>query len=119
MDEIMVLQTLRGCQYVIQVHEVLEDADSTFIVLERVKGDMLIDRLIKNKKYTEYDAKMIALNLLKGVAYCHKHRIANRNLQLENLLLVRFRLSIYQFSDNKPNQRPCEYKGQRIRCQNL
>jgi hypothetical protein len=31
--------------------------DPTFLVIDHVPGDLLIDRLIKNKKVTEFDAK--------------------------------------------------------------
>jgi calcium-dependent protein kinase len=87
-DEISVLRAVADCDYVIRLKEVYEDADYTCIVMERINGESLIDRLIANKKLTEFDAKELARNLLLGIAYCHKKRIANRNLKLENLNLV-------------------------------
>jgi serine/threonine protein kinase len=87
-DEISALRAIAGCEYVIRLKEVYEDAEYTRIVMERISGEPLIDRLITNKKLTEFDAKELARNLLLGVAYCHEKRIANRNLKLENLHLV-------------------------------
>jgi serine/threonine protein kinase len=87
-DEIGVLRALADGDHVVRLQEVYEDPDTTFLVLEYIKGDVLIDRLIQKKKYTEFDAKELVRNLLLGVAHIHANRIANRNLTLENLILV-------------------------------
>jgi serine/threonine protein kinase len=87
-DEIDVLRAVAGCDQIIKLHTVYEDADITTIVMEHFGGQPLIDRLIENKKLTEYYAKEVVRNLMVGVAYCHKKRIANRNLKLDNILLV-------------------------------
>lgn len=89
-DEITVLQELAdgGKTHVVCFYEVYEDPDATYIVLERIQGEILIDKLIEKKKYTEFDAKELVRNLLLGVNHCHKKSIAIRNLTLENLLLV-------------------------------
>jgi serine/threonine protein kinase len=96
-DEISALRAVAGCEYVIHLKEVYEDADHTYIVMERINGEPLIDRLITNKKLTEFDAKELARNLLLGIAHCHTKRIANRNLKLENLHLVSFCIDVVVF----------------------
>lgn len=92
-DEIAVLRALAHGDHVVRLQEVYEDPDTTFLVLEYIQGDVLIDRLIQKKKYTEFDAKELVRNLLLGVAHIHENRIANRNLTLENLILVSSSLS--------------------------
>ncbi len=89
-DEIAVLQEVAegGKNHVVCLYEVYEDPDATYLVMERVEGDILIDRLVQRKNYTEFDAKELVRNLLLGVWHCHKKNIAIRNLTLENLLLV-------------------------------
>jgi serine/threonine protein kinase len=89
-DEIAVLQEVAqgGKTRVVCLYEVYEDPDATYLVLERIHGDILIDRLIQKKKYTEFDAKELVRNLLQGVHHCHEKSIAIRNLTLDNLLLV-------------------------------
>jgi serine/threonine protein kinase len=87
-EEIAALKDVSDCNHVIHLKDVYEDPDHTFLVMEHVPGDLLLDRLIKNKKFTEFDAKEFVRKLLLGVAHCHRKRIAIRNLKLENLLLV-------------------------------
>jgi serine/threonine protein kinase len=94
-DEMSVLQALRDCKHVVRLQEVFESPDSTCLVLEHFKGKALIDCLVQQTKYTEFSAKELIRNLLLGVAHCHKNRIANRNLKLENLLLVSLGVSIW------------------------
>lgn len=89
-DEIEVLKEIAdgGEKLVVCLHEVYEDPDATYLVFERFRGQILIDRLIEHKKYTEFDAKELIRSLLMGVSHCHQRRIAIRNLTLDNLLLV-------------------------------
>lgn len=89
-DEIAVLHEVAdgGKTHVVCLYEVYEDPDATYLVMERIHGDILIDRLTQKKKYTEYDAKELVRNLLLGVRHCHRKNIAIRNLTLDNLLLV-------------------------------
>lgn len=87
-DEITALRMLKECPYIVTLHDVFEEPDSTYVVLERMHGGDLIDRIIEKAHYTEADAKEVCKKLLLGVEYCHVRRIANRNLKPENLLLV-------------------------------
>lgn len=87
-DEITALKTLHDCPYIVTLHDVFEEPDNLYVVLERMHGGDLIDRIIDKAHYTEADAKEVTKKLLLGVKHCHDQRIANRNLKPENLLLV-------------------------------
>lgn len=86
-DEIAALQEVSDCEHIVKLFNVFDEPDYTFLVLECMKGGDLIDRIIEKHNYTEFDAKEVVRNLLMGVAYCHKKKIANRNLRPESLLL--------------------------------
>jgi serine/threonine protein kinase len=86
-DEIAALQQVTDCEHIVRLYDVFDEPDFTFLVLECMKGGDLIDRIIEKRHYTEYDAKEVSRKLIMGVAYCHKKKIANRNLKPENLLL--------------------------------
>jgi calcium-dependent protein kinase len=88
-DELAVLQEVSegGSTHTICLHELYEEPDFTFIVMEKIQGEILIDKLLLKKKYTEFDAKQLVQNLLLGVDHCHRKRIAIRNLTLDNLVL--------------------------------
>lgn len=87
-DEITALKVLKDCEFIVTLHDVFEEPDTSYVVLERMRGGDLIDRIIEKAHYTENDAKEVCKNLLEGVQHCHERRIANRNLKPENLLLV-------------------------------
>ena len=87
-DEITALKILKDCQFIVTLHDVFEEPNTSYVVLERMRGGDLIDRIIENAHYTENDAKEVCKNLLQGVDHCHQRKIANRNLKPENLLLV-------------------------------
>ena len=71
----------------VSLYEVYEDPDATYMVMEKIEGEILIDKLLQKKKFTEYDAKELVRNLLQGIYHCHRKKIAIRNLTLDNLIL--------------------------------
>jgi serine/threonine protein kinase len=87
-DEIEALKVLKDCPYIVRIHDVFDEPDFSFVVLERMEGGDLIDRIIEKAHYTECDAREVCKQLLLGVEFCHAKKIANRNLKPENLLLV-------------------------------
>lgn len=87
-DEISTLQMLKNCPQIIRLHDVFEEPDFTYMVMERLRGGELIDQITEKEVYSEDEARMVAKNILLGLEYCHDRRIANRNLKTENLILV-------------------------------
>ena len=87
-DEISTLQMLNDCPQIIALHDVFEEPDFTYMVLERLHGGELIDQIIARSHYCENDARQVAKNILMGLEYCHNRRIANRNIKTENLILT-------------------------------
>jgi serine/threonine protein kinase len=88
-DEIMALRATVECKHIVSFHKVHEDANITHIITERMEGRRLIDRLPEINNLKESNAKDVTRNLISGIAYCHLKKIANRNLTLDNILLVR------------------------------
>lgn len=87
-DEITALQMVSGCPQVVALHDVFEEPDHTFLVLQCMRGGDLIERITQKQHYSEDEARIVAKQLFLGVEYCHNKRIANRNLKPENILLV-------------------------------
>ena len=88
-DELAVLHEVSkgGQGRTVSLYEVYEDPDATYMVMEKIEGEILIDKLLQKKKFTEYDAKELVRNLLQGIYHCHRKKIAIRNLTLDNLIL--------------------------------
>jgi calcium/calmodulin-dependent protein kinase I len=87
-DEISTLQLLKDSPQIIRLHDVFEEPDYTYMVLERLRGGELIDKIIEKNHYSESEARKVCMNVLLGLEYCHDRRIANRNIKTENLILV-------------------------------
>lgn len=72
---------------IVKIFEFFQDDKRFYIVTELLKGGELFDKIIKYKKFTEYDAAKYMKQVLSALAYCHSHHIVHRDLKLENLLL--------------------------------
>jgi serine/threonine protein kinase len=87
-SEIACLKMLTECPYIVKLQEVFDGTDFTYIVLERLMGGYLIDKIIEKEFYDEDEGLIVAKRLISGVKFCHEHRIAIRDLKPENMLLV-------------------------------
>jgi calcium/calmodulin-dependent protein kinase I len=77
---------------VIKLHELFETKERLFLVTELVTGGELFDQILEKGSYTEDEARKIARDMLRGIAYLHSLGIVHRDLKPENLL----------FSDKTP-----------------
>jgi len=71
---------------ILKLHEIFEDNEKVYIVMELVKGSELFDRIVEKGFYSERNAMNIVTQILDAVAYLHGMDIAHRDLKPENLL---------------------------------
>lgn len=74
--------------HVARLEMVYETDTELHLVMEYMAGGELYDRLASRKQYTEEAAAEATYQMLLAVAYLHAHRIAHRDLKLENFLYV-------------------------------
>ncbi|GMI37499.1 hypothetical protein TrCOL_g7523 [Triparma columacea] len=89
-EEVCVLKELRGHPFIIQLHDVLCIDNELFIITELGRGGDLFHLLTTHPKHgvTEaYAAKSLS-QMLSAITYMHDHRIAHRDLKLENWVLM-------------------------------
>jgi serine/threonine protein kinase len=87
-EEIVALQYLRGAPYIIRLYDVFKEPQKTYLIFEEMKGGTLSERIAEKEVYTELEARGLCKILFLAVDYCHRKRIAHRDIKLENLLLV-------------------------------
>jgi len=87
-SEIMCLQQVSDCHCIVQLAEVFDETDFTYVVLELLPGGYLIDKIIEKHFYDEMKGLIIAKRLITAIEFCHYSRIAIRDLRPENMLLV-------------------------------
>ncbi|XP_040987674.1 CBL-interacting serine/threonine-protein kinase 9 [Juglans microcarpa x Juglans regia] len=72
---------------VIKIFEVMASKSKIYIVLEFVGGGELFDKIAKNGRLKEDEARGYFQQLINAVDYCHSRGVYHRDLKPENLLL--------------------------------
>ncbi|KVI02668.1 EF-hand-like domain-containing protein [Cynara cardunculus var. scolymus] len=105
--EVKILRALTGHNNLVKFYDAYEDHDNVYVVMELCEGGELLDRILSryhvdsfhllfiNKeflkmggKYTEDDAKVVLIQILNVVAFCHLQGVVHRDLKPENFLFT-------------------------------
>jgi serine/threonine protein kinase len=87
-DEIAALKLLRGGPHIVRIHDIFFSPDATYMIMEEMKGGELLQRIIEKEVYTEREARQTIKILFDAIDYCHKKKVAHRDIKPDNLLLV-------------------------------
>jgi len=96
--EIDIMKKLKH-KNIIMLHEVFEDTENIYLVLEYVTSGELFDHIINKGTYSEKDAANIIKQILEAVNFMHKNGIAHRDLKPENILISGENQDIIKVSD--------------------
>ncbi|XP_051141916.1 CBL-interacting serine/threonine-protein kinase 3-like isoform X2 [Andrographis paniculata] len=72
---------------VVRLYEVMASKTKIFIAMEYVTGGELFDKIVKNGRMREDEARKYFQQLINAVDYCHSRGVFHRDLKPENLLL--------------------------------
>ncbi|KAJ0977979.1 hypothetical protein J5N97_013453 [Dioscorea zingiberensis] len=87
--EVRILSALTGHKNLVHFYDAYEDEDNVYIVMELCKGGELLDRILsRGGKYSEEDAKVVIVQILSVVAFCHLQGVVHRDLKPENFLFT-------------------------------
>jgi calcium/calmodulin-dependent protein kinase I len=89
-DEITALKLLRGGPHVIRLLDVFEEKnnpDHIFLVFEAMKGGNLLSRIVEKEVYTEREARQVCKTVFTAIDYCHKKKVAHRDIKPQNVFL--------------------------------
>jgi len=86
-NEVLVLKSLKH-KNIIQLYDLYDESDAYYLVMERLYGGDLFDRISRNTRYSELEARTVCKNILEAVQFIHRHSIAHRDLKPENVLLI-------------------------------
>ncbi|QCE05486.1 Protein kinase [Vigna unguiculata] len=87
--EVKILRALTGHKNLVQFYEAYEDDENVYIVMELCKGGELLDRILsRGGKYPENDARVVMIQILSVVAFCHLQGVVHRDLKPENFLFT-------------------------------
>ena len=71
---------------VVRLHEIYENQEYMFLVMELMYGGELFDRIVEKESYTEKEAADTIRPIVDSIRYCHDMGIVHRDLKPENLL---------------------------------
>ncbi|KAE8597065.1 hypothetical protein XENTR_v10016337 [Xenopus tropicalis] len=88
--EIAVLELARGSPWVIKLHEVYETATEMILVLEYAAGGEIFNQCVAEREeaFKEKDVRRLMRQILKGVAFLHRHNVVHLDLKPQNVLLT-------------------------------
>ena len=86
-DEVAILQQLHHPN-IIHLYDFFDEEDFYYLVMEKVAGGELFDRIVAKECYNEKEARNVCRIMFDALNFMHKQGIAHRDLKPENLLLV-------------------------------
>lgn len=87
LDEVAILKEMNHV-HIIRLYDFFEEPSTYYLVMERMRGGELFDRIVAKAYYSEKEARDTCKIVLEAVLYCHDHHVAHRDLKPENLLLL-------------------------------
>lgn len=86
--EVRILNLMKGHPNVVQLHDVYEDINSVYLIMECCHGGELFDHIVNSGQLSERDAAGIVRTMLSVVGHCHDVNVVHRDLKPENFLLT-------------------------------
>jgi len=85
-DELLVMSNLHH-ENIVEFVEMFNRTDGYYVVLERINGGELFDRIIELQSYSESEAVFVMFQALSALKHMHDLDYVHRDLKPENLLL--------------------------------
>jgi calcium/calmodulin-dependent protein kinase I len=87
LSEIATMKTINHPN-IVKYYDHFEDDTHFYLVLEKLDGGELFDRIGKKVKYNENEARELFVIMLRAVKYLHDRNLVHRDIKPENLLMV-------------------------------
>lgn len=88
-QEISALQKLQH-KNIVALHSVHESEKSIYVLTELCEGGSLEEKIVASKNLDEDTSRIIFIQIMNALAYCHESGFAHRDLKPSNILITNF-----------------------------
>eukprot|EP01038_Epipyxis_sp_PR26KG_P005854 gene5854-8077_t len=83
-------ETLKNLAHpnIVTAYDLFEDESKYFVVMEKISGGELFDRIVEKQVYTEKEARDVISTILNAFLHLHSLDFVHRDLKPENLMLT-------------------------------
>lgn len=85
-EEVQILLRYGQHPNIITLKDVFDNGHQVFLVTELMKGGELLDKILRQKFFTEREASAVMRTVTKTVEYMHKSGVVHRDLKPSNIL---------------------------------
>jgi serine/threonine protein kinase len=82
-QEVSILRSLDHPN-IVKCYDFYEDDKDFYVVMEKLDGGEVFDKLTQKNYYNEFEARELILVLLNAIKYCHDRGIVHRDLKCAN-----------------------------------
>uniref|UniRef100_A0A8C1JEE8 non-specific serine/threonine protein kinase n=1 Tax=Cyprinus carpio TaxID=7962 RepID=A0A8C1JEE8_CYPCA len=87
-DEVEILLRYGQHPNIITLKDVYDEGRSVYLVTELLKGGELLDKILRQKFFSEREASAVLYTITKTVEYLHAQGVVHRDLKPSNILYV-------------------------------
>ncbi|XP_045124403.1 ribosomal protein S6 kinase 2 beta-like isoform X3 [Portunus trituberculatus] len=85
-EEIEILYRYGHHTNIISLRDVYEDDSHVYLVMELMQGGELLDKILRQKFFSEREASAVLLTLTNAVQYLHQNGVVHRDLKPSNIM---------------------------------
>mmetsp|Transcript_75494 Transcript_75494/g.152707 ORF Transcript_75494/g.152707 Transcript_75494/m.152707 type:complete len:472 (+) Transcript_75494:89-1504(+) len=85
--EVAILQKVDH-ENIVALEQIFDCPKNFYMVMEKMTGGELFDRIVSKEKYTEDEARQVIRKIAEALKYCHDMGIVHRDLKPENFLFL-------------------------------
>ncbi|XP_054706879.1 ribosomal protein S6 kinase 2 alpha-like [Uloborus diversus] len=85
-EEIKILFRHGRHQNIVTLYDVFEDEECFYLVMELLQGGELLERIMKQKFFTEKDASCVFKVIMQTIYYLHENGVVHRDLKPSNIM---------------------------------
>lgn len=72
--------------YIVSLRDIYEDREHVYLVFELLRGGELLDKILRQKFFSEREAKAVMERVTSTVKYLHQNGVVHRDLKPANIL---------------------------------